>query len=182
MRALLVSLFAAVALVQWAVPASMIWQHSNALRHGRVYRFATRPVDPYDAFRGRYVALGFAIEEVPRAMAPWAASDEAVYVRVVEDERQFAKIAEVSRERLRGDGVFRARVTYAYSDPIRLQFPFDRFYMEETAAPKAETAYAEHSRREQQDAYVAVRIKDGVAAIEELYVDGKPIREFLVGK
>lgn len=51
--------------------------------------------------------------------------------------------------------------------------------MEESQAPEAEQAYREHSRRETRDAYVTVRVLYGMAVIEELYVDGKPIREFL---
>jgi hypothetical protein len=36
-----------------------------------------------------------------------------------------------------------------------------------------------YSQREKADAYVTVRIRNGDAAIEELYIAGKPLREFL---
>lgn len=52
--------------------------------------------------------------------------------------------------------------------------------MNEKLAPAAETAYREHARRgHQRDACTTVRVRNGRAVIEDLYVAGKPIREFL---
>ena len=126
-------------------------------------------MDPYDAFRGRYVALQFAVA---------SSSDDninrKVWVRFDADDKGFAKIKEESKTPLAGDDAVLATRRYG-----TLHFPFDRYYMEENAAPKAETAYRANSRSQHQNAYATVRILDGRAAIEELYIDGKPIREFL---
>ena len=51
--------------------------------------------------------------------------------------------------------------------------------MEETQSPAAKQAYQQHSRRGQQDASVIVRVLADQGVLEELYVGGKPIREFL---
>ena len=56
-RKLLITSFILLCLVQTAVPLSMIARREFTLRNGRVYKFKTAPVDPYDAFRGRFVAL-----------------------------------------------------------------------------------------------------------------------------
>lgn len=58
-RNLLLALLVVLAAAQLAVPASMIVQRETVLTQGRVYKFKTAPVDPVDAFRGRYVALRF---------------------------------------------------------------------------------------------------------------------------
>lgn len=47
----------------------------NVLRNGQVYKFRTEPVDPYDAFRGRYIALGFEAARVPLLRAGASARD-----------------------------------------------------------------------------------------------------------
>ena len=39
---------------QFGVMGHMIIRRELTLRRGRVCRFLTAPVDPYDAFRGRY--------------------------------------------------------------------------------------------------------------------------------
>ncbi len=48
--------------------------------------------------------------------------------------------------------------------------------MEESLAPKAEISY----NRNAKEAYVKVRVQNGMALIEELYVDNLPIREFVL--
>ena len=40
------------------VPLTMIKQQEKVLTQGVEYKFKTAPIDPYDYFRGRYVALG----------------------------------------------------------------------------------------------------------------------------
>jgi hypothetical protein len=56
--------------------------------------------------------------------------------------------------------------------------PFSRYYMDEDLAPKAERAVW-GGRRGQREAFVSVRVRDGVGVIEELYVDGVPIHKWL---
>jgi hypothetical protein len=54
--------------------------------------------------------------------------------------------------------------------------------MEESLAPAAEKAYREHARASERNAYITVRIRDGFGVIENLWIDGVPIREFLARK
>jgi hypothetical protein len=62
-----------------------------------------------------------------------------------------------------------------------MELPFDRYYMEEHLAPAAEQAYWQNNRRGQttQNAYALVRIRNDTGAIENLFVAGKPIVEFV---
>ena len=46
-------------------------------------------------------------------------------------------------------------------------------------APEAERAYAQHSTRVANDAYVTVRVRAGHAALEQLYIGGQPVADFL---
>ncbi len=54
---ILIAAFFCVALLQIYTPVSMIIARESTLKEGVLFRFKTAPVDPYDAFRGRYVAL-----------------------------------------------------------------------------------------------------------------------------
>jgi uncharacterized membrane-anchored protein len=168
---------AVFALVQLGVPAYMIYQRESVLRHGRVFKFQTAPVDPVDAFRGRYVALSFQANTAPANEAFPAGTQ--LWAVLTEDENGFAKIERVSRSRVDGDNVMPVTAGWSSEGSIHVDFPFDRYYMEESAAPRAEAAYRENSRRTNQNAYVTVRVYHGSAAVEELYVGGKPIRDFL---
>ena len=159
-------IFLLVAAVQLGVPASMIVKRNNTLKNGEVYKFKTRPVDPYDAFRGRYVALGFE-------------QGEELYAILDIDSDGFDKIVDLKRERPENKSFLTVRVSYHSRDSVRLDLPFDRYYMNEKLAPRADRAYREFSRVGKQKAYVTVRILDGFAVLEELYIDDKPIHEYL---
>ena len=63
-----------------------------------------------------------------------------------------------------------------------IRIPFDRYYLSEHDAPRAETTYREHSRRGSLDAYLVVRVRNGSAVLADLVVGGKPIREFLASQ
>ncbi|MGH8446582.1 MAG: GDYXXLXY domain-containing protein, partial [Solimonas sp.] len=61
-----------------------------------------------------------------------------------------------------------------------LQLPFDRYYLEEHAAPAAEQAYRDANRAGgQSEAYVSVRVRDGRAVLEELFINNVPVRRLL---
>jgi uncharacterized membrane-anchored protein len=50
-------LFAVLSFFQLGMPVWMIANREMTLRDGKQFRFRVAPVDPYDAFRGRFVAL-----------------------------------------------------------------------------------------------------------------------------
>ena len=177
-RILLVLLGLAI-LVQLAVPASMILKRERVLAHGQAFKFRTAPVDPYDAFRGRFVALGFDQNTVVAPPGHDFARGQTVHVRLVEDADGFAKLADLSRERPDAAPYLTTKIQYVGGDIVHLRLPFDRFYMDENAAPAAEQAYRQNTASSNRNAYVQVRIDKGFAVLEDLYVDGVPIREHL---
>ena len=52
---LIIGLFLGVSFIQIITPLSMIIKRESVLKNGGQFKFKTAPVDPYDAFRGRYV-------------------------------------------------------------------------------------------------------------------------------
>jgi len=176
---LIVGLFLCVAFIQLATPLSMIVKREAVLKNGKQFKFKTAPVDPYDAFRGRYVALRIEQDSVSVDKNVKFAYGERVYAHIRQDAEGFATFFKVTRERPQGENYIKTKVRYTSGSKVHLELPFDRYYMQEKAAPLAEKAYRKHSRRGSQDAYVAVRIKSGFAVLEELYIAKKPILEFI---
>lgn len=174
-------IFVVVTLLQLAAPVSLIWRYEYTLRTGRAYRFRTAPVDPYDAFRGRYVALQFDQSTAPVRDKQPVAHGQRVYAIIGKDQDGFAQFKEATTVRpLTGDylHVPVGRMD-THNNTVTLILPFDRFYMAETIAPQVEQVYREHSRRGQQDAYVIVRVRDGRGVIENLYIGDVPIAVFV---
>ena len=175
----LLMIFAAAAVLQLAVPASMILKREQTLAHGRAFKFRTAPVDPYDAFRGRFVALNFEQQTVGLPPDHDFKRHEKIFALISEDAEGFAYFSDIRRDRPETAPCLRAEIQYVSGTDVHLRIPFDRFYMEESEAPKAERIYRQNSVPSHRNTFVQVRVDRGFGVIEDLYVDNVPIRERL---
>ena len=180
--------FAAIAAIQLAVPIYLIADREYVIQNGKVYHLRTEPVDPYDAFRGRYVYLKYEFEgklkeDLEKRYLPTGnpegRSKKKIYVTFKRNSDGFASIEEIS-EAIPSTSYYIAIpiVLKDYDESISLTVPFNRFYMDEFKAPEAESAYQEESGRK--NAYAVVRVKNGRAVITDLMIDGTPIRKYLL--
>ncbi len=173
---------AVVVVLQLAVPAWMILERERTLREGQVFKFKTRPVDPADAFRGRYVFLSLEPDavKVPDAGA-WRYGQKAFAVLGTGTDG-FVLVKRLERTRPAGESALQVRVSWADNLAGSLHINWqglDRYYMTEKKAPAAETAYREHSRRTNQDCAITVRVLGSVGVIENLFIEDQPIQAWL---
>ena len=170
--------FLALAVLQLAVPASRLVMREITLRTGTRFKFKTAPVDPYDAFRGRYVAVRVAEDRAPYAGAALPKHGTKVYISIAEGEDGFARLSAASMSCPAGPDYIAGRMAgVVFTNEIRVALPLDRFYMNEKLAPKAEHAYRQ--RGEGREAWLAVRVRKGMAVIEDLYIGDKTITDYL---
>jgi uncharacterized membrane-anchored protein len=180
-RSYLVIGFCVLALIQICVPLSMIARREATLRQGTAFRFQTRPVDPYDAFRGRYVALQFVSDTVPTKVARSYERGQMVFVSIEEGTNGYAKLSGVSADRPQDGHYLRTKVRYhAGNSNLHVNLPFNRFYMNERDAPEAEIQFRRRNQRGiQRKAHALVKVRSGMAVIDDLYIEELPILEFL---
>jgi uncharacterized membrane-anchored protein len=179
---IVLALFAVVALAQLTVATSQLWRSEWTLRTGKPYKFRTAPVDPYDAFRGRYVALAFEEREAPWEGKTHPKYRDNAYAVLGTDTDGFAKVLRVTPSPPDGD-YLRVKTGHGgKSNMVSFSFSFDRFYMEERKAPEAERVYREQNRwgGTNRNTYALVRVRNGLGVIEDLFVGDKPIRELAV--
>lgn len=195
-----------IAIAQLGSVAWMIGGREWVLAKGREVRFVTEPFDPYDPFRGRYVALDFeaAHFEVPEEYK--LAYGMPVYAILSVDEEGYASVQSLQQDAPADDSrpyiyVKKWRSYQSYHDSrvhsldadanevkkipykYNLTLPFQRYYMNEDAAPEVERRYREANRRDSGDGedatnrenYLTVRILKGRAVAEQLYIEGKPV-------
>jgi uncharacterized membrane-anchored protein len=171
--------FIVLSLIQLGIPAKMMFDSENAIAKGKEYKFRTAPVDPYDPFRGRYVTLSFDAENYT-APADSFATGDIVYVQLKPDSAGYAIIDRVLRSEpsdLSKDYV-KAHIDWAYSDQVRIEYPFRKFYMEEAKAQGAEKVYREANRRSSgQTAWALVSVYKGQGVLKDVFVDGVSIKE-----
>ncbi len=166
-------------LIQWIFPLRTIWQNNSTLQDGQVFRFRTVPIDPNDPFRGKYMTLGYRDVEYnynDDSGVNWV-SRQTAYVVPVEDEEGYAMIDTLyAQAPTTTDTYFQATVRDVYIRDttmiVDLYFPFDRFYMEEERAPRAEDFYRQELQKPATEAYAKVSIKKGRAVLQDVVVNG----------
>jgi uncharacterized membrane-anchored protein len=177
------ALFVIVALVQLAVAGGAIYRSELALRTGEAYQFRIQPVDPVDAFRGRYVAIRFAVDRAPVTDDFEIRHGKRIFVPIEVDADGYATLGWAKLDPPPAGAYLRLRAGAVAADDdgkrhVWVSMPFGRFYMDEDLAPEAERAVwgGPRGRRE---AWVSVRVRNGVGVIEDLYIDGTPIHQWL---
>lgn len=178
-------LFIVLALIQLYIPAQMIWGQESILNEGKAFKFRTAPIDPNDPFRGKYIWLDYEANEYKYSQSKdieWQ-REETIFVHIENDDDGFVKVIGVSKEPP-SDGTNYVKAIVDYFSNIKNQYPtvhihypFDRFYMEESKAYEAELTYQKAQRDSTQIAYGLVYIKDGNAVLENVILNGIPIKE-----
>lgn len=183
-KKILLSVFILVALVQLFVPAKMILDREDILDMGKEYKFKTEPIDPNDPFSGKYITLRYE-EDVTEIQneKDWIRG-EIIYVFLTTDNEGFAKIKSVSKENPTDNQDFLktkvSHVTGNGSNKLTIDYPFDRYYMEESKAYDAELTYRKSQLDTSQIAYALVSIKDGEAVLKDVLINGVSIREIVI--
>ena len=189
---------------QFGAMGFMIIRREMALSNGVVCRFLTAPVDPYDAFRGRYVALDIAEanshlcdREYARGQRMYAVIGEGtngysvierlaprpeaeavcIRTRVLSCWEEYRPLPAGTNSAVRAGRSPDTRHVPTGQYRVRYALPFDRFYMDEKLAPEAEKAYLDACRRGRQEGVVVVRVWRGLGVIEDLELGGRPIRD-----
>jgi uncharacterized membrane-anchored protein len=170
--------------------SGMIVGHAWPLWTGRVVTMKVVPVDPRDLFRGEYVHLDTAANQLYRAGSTVAPSATWSVVRpvdrVFEDARRgsivYVQLAaspsgdyvpvSVSADPVAGAFNLRGRVKYASGPQVLyVDYGLDAFYMQEGSARRVEQAI-----RQQRNVQMQVAIgSSGRARIKTLLIDGVPV-------
>jgi uncharacterized membrane-anchored protein len=163
----------------------MIAAQENLHDEGKVFRFKTQPVDPSDPFRGKYITLTFEADTFEKKGEEWI-TGEKIFVVITEDQDGFAAIADVSKKKPDPSvNYVEAVVDYQTSSKLRggnvhVNYPFGRFYMEESKAKPAENVYMEANRNDStQVAYAIVHVKNGNAALSDVIINDRSIVDII---
>lgn len=171
-------------IAQLGISGSMIFQFEDIMNTGKEYKFRTAPIDPNDPFRGKYVSLSY-LDNIVRVSLPDFEKlyGQKVYAIVENDQDGFAKIKSIAFKStdLQRD-YFQSNIMGVDSHQIVLNFPFDKFYMEESKAPQAEIIYNQAVIDTNQVTYALVKIKNGKAIIKDIYINDTSILQLIKSK
>lgn len=191
-------LFILVVIAQWFVPMQMITEQEDVIATGKTLKFKTAPIDPYDAFRGKYIFLNFENNRVlATAETKKLNFNDEIFV-TFKDSAGYALIQSVAiTEPTTTSDYIKAKVDYVDNSIfvgnldfdrgnsgifLHINYPFERYYMNENKAKQAEKAYSIASRDLKENVYAEVAIKNGVGVIKDVFIDKIPIKEYVKKK
>lgn len=180
----LVLAFLVLVIIQLAVPIQMILHNNDILSTGKIYKFKAQPIDPYDAFRGKYIHLNFNENTI---YTKDSIADNKTYVAALGvDKKGFAKIIKLRRKPIPKEDYITLKSLYSYRVSekekrfyVNLNFTFNTFYMNEYKAPKAEETYNSTVRDTSKNVYALVAVKNGEAIIKDVMIDDLSIKNYL---
>jgi uncharacterized membrane-anchored protein len=172
--------FAVAALAQWLLPFVGVWQHERVIRQGAVVRVRCTAPDPYDPLRGRYLTVRPEETTMPKPEEMPERDAVPVWATLVADADGLSRIESLSLVPVAGPNVvqLRARVRTwdAERDTVNVQWPVQRYYLNERLAPGADRIVAERWRTGSRPV-AEFRLLDGRAVLTDVLVDGVPIRD-----
>ncbi len=179
-------LFVIVMAVYLWFPWNMIRQQERILRLGTPLKLALEPVDPYDAFRGRYIQLWYGQWRTPYAdEAPQYS--EVAWVTFRPDSLGFYRPDSIHQEPPLNRIAIRTTVSYTdtHTQEVILLTPesLRYYYLNDEIAPLAESTFRDLTIRPENhdkvNAYALVKVLGGEARIEEVYFQDVPVGEYV---
>ena len=172
-------IFILVAMAQLYMPAKVIYDQENLLNTGTEFKFKVAPIDPNDPFRGKYIIVYFEANTIEVENTDEWNSNEMVYINLATDNKGFAMIAGYSREKPQKGHFLKVKVRHTVTTAKKnliIEYPFERFYMEESKAATSEIIYNKSATDGSQIAYALVNVKKGEGIIKDIIINGMPIR------
>jgi uncharacterized membrane-anchored protein len=131
------------------------------LMFGHVVVLETRPVDPFDVFRGQYLTINYEISTIPSFNG--ANAGDTVYVTLKEDKLGIFRYDNASLSRPGTDNYIKGRIEYNNGDTLRVRYGIEQFFFEKDAVVNTTNMTVE------------AKISAGKARITRLLTSGKEL-------
>jgi GDYXXLXY protein len=171
-------IFGLTVTAQWAASLSQIWTHEKVLSQGTLIKLKCAAPDPYDPLRGRFLAVR-PVEthvEVPAGVEVARGAD--VFITLTPDANGLSKVTSLGLTPPASGIYLKVRTSLIYGESTIIEWPFDRFYLNEKLAPEADKWFAENIRSAT-GITAEVRVLNGRAVLQDLSLNGRSFRDLL---
>ncbi len=167
-----------VIILQICFPLYNVWSQEQILKHGQLIKFKIEPVDPYDAFRGRYVTINVESPSLKVPLNEDFSANQPIFVLLENDSSGITDMIGVTQNA--DTEALKMRIDEWSIDSdgeIYFRFPLNRYYLDENKAPIADKISRNFNKK---NALISARVsQSGAIIIEQLYVENKPIEDYI---
>jgi len=184
-----------------AIPLYMTLSSEDILANGKLYKFRLQGGDPFDPFRGKYLRLNYAFDELP--IDEKVKVGEEVYTSITVDNEGFAHLSKAYKKPpVKGDYLKTKVVASSWDNSgfrtgrrrfslrrrrlmerdngksyvvIAIPNNMRKYFINEDYAQQGEDVL----RAEMDNAYVGIRVLDGECRMEDIYIDKMPLMKYL---
>ncbi len=113
------------------IAGTFILYLSGPLLTGKTIVLATRPVDPFDLFRGQYIVINYEISSVPAL--PGSKQGNPIYVILKEDENKIWRYQGASLTLPKDSDFIKGTINSIYGSNMQVEYGIEQFFFERDA-------------------------------------------------
>jgi uncharacterized membrane-anchored protein len=169
--------FAVFAVIILLIPLYIILNSEEVLENGHRHKIKLRGYDPFDPFRGKYLRLNFD-NSIPCDST--LKEGEVAFVTLEKDSLGFSHFAYAAKTKPKHDDYIKAEILNIYSGNASIKINnLTKYFINEDKAEKAEKIIQKFTTNRPDDLYVAVRVLDGEARLEDIFIEDTPFLTYL---
>jgi len=130
---------------------------------GKKVVLATQPIDPFDPFRGQYMAINYEISSISDVEG--TTEGDSVFISLKEDKQGIWRKESVSKSKPDKGDFIKGEVTSVYGNNIRVEYGIEQFFFERNADLPTRNITVE-----------AIVANSGRAKLVQLLHNGEPIK------
>lgn len=169
--------FALFALILVLVPLYLIYSSEAILENGHEHKLRFQGYDPLDPFRGKFIRLNYNFEvKCEKGLK----EGDFAFVQLEKDSTGFSHFSFVTKHKPKHSDYIKCNVVYTFSDYATIHIEnIGKYFINENKAKKAEELLTKFVNENSEDTYASIRVLDGECRLEEVYVNGKPLKEVI---
>jgi len=117
--------------VVFLIAGSFILYLAWPLMTGKAIRLATRPVDPFDVFRGQYITINYEISNLP--LVNGGNEGNNVYVVLNEDQEKIFRYSSASLTKPTVGIFIKGKIRSTYGNSMNVEYGIEQFFFERNA-------------------------------------------------
>jgi len=170
-------IFGIFAVVILLIPLYIIMSSESILENGHLHKIRLRGYDPFDPFRGKFLRLNYD-NNIPCDVAVEKGKD--AFVLLEKDSMGFSYFAFAQAEKPDHDDYIQAELLYVADGFTSIKIDnLTKYFINEDKAQEAERVVQGFTRERPNDIYVAIRVLDGEARLQDIFVEETPLLEYL---